>query len=144
MEIGGEVFASGLRKDGKQWRIGINRPQRDAPYDQVFKVLTLQDKAFATSGDYRNYFEIDGKRFSHILDPNNGYPVTNGVVSVSIMSDTCTFADGLATAVMVLGPEKGLRLVNSLDNTECLIVVQKNGALTDYYSKGFVNVKSGG
>ena len=144
VEIGGEVFASGLRKDGKQWRIGINRPQKDAHYDQVFKVLTLQDKAFATSGDYRNYFEIDGKRFSHILDPNNGYPVTNGVVSVSIMSDTCTFADGLATAVMVLGPEKGLKLVNSLDNTECLIVVQKNGALTDYYSKGFVNVKSGG
>jgi len=144
VEIGGEVFASGLRKDGKQWRIGINRPQKDAPYDQVFKVLTLQDKAFATSGDYRNYFEIDGKRFSHILDPNNGYPITNGVVSVSIMSDTCTFADGLATAVMVLGPEKGLNLVNSLDNTECLIVVQKNGALTDYYSKGFVNVKSGG
>ena len=143
VEIGGEVFASGLRKDGKQWRIGINRPQKDAPYDQVFKVLTLQDKAFATSGDYRNYFEIDGKRFSHILDPNNGYPVTNGVVSVSIMSDTCTFADGLATAVMVLGPEKGLKLVNSLDNTECLIVVQKNGALNDYYSKGFVNVKSG-
>ena len=140
VEIGGEVFASGLRKDGKQWRIGINRPRKDAPYDQVFKVLTLQDKAFATSGDYRNYFEIDGKRFSHILDPNNGYPVTNGVVSVSIMSDTCTFADGLATAVMVLGPEKGLRLVNSLDNTECLIVVQKNGALTDYYSKGFVKL----
>jgi len=144
VEIGGEVFASGLRKDGKQWRIGINRPQKDAPYDQVYKVLTLQDKAFATSGDYRIYFEIDGKRFSHILDPNNGYPITNGVVSVSIMSDTCTFADGLATAVMVLGPEKGLKLVNSLDNTECLIVVQKNGALTDYYSKGFIKVKSGG
>lgn len=144
VEIGGEVFASGLRKDGKQWRIGINSPQKDAPYDQVFKVLTLQDKAFATSGDYRNYFEIDGKRYSHILDPKNGYPITNGVVSVSIISDTCTFADGLATAVMVLGPEKGLDLVNSLDNTECLIVVQKNGALTEYYSKGFVDVKSVG
>jgi thiamine biosynthesis lipoprotein len=144
VEIGGEVYASGLRKDGKHWKIGINRPQIDAPYDQVFKILTLKDKAFATSGDYRNYFEIDGKRFSHILDPQNGYPVTNGVVSVSIISDTCTFADGLATAVMVLGPEKGLDLVNSLDSTECLIVVQKNGALTEYYSKGFVNVKSVG
>ena len=144
VEIGGEVFASGLRKDGKQWRIGINKPQKDAPYDQVFKVSALQDKAFATSGDYRNYFEIDGKRFSHILDPGNGYPVTNGVVSVSIISDTCTFADGLATAVMVLGPEKGLNLVNTLDKTECLIVVQKNGSLIEYYSKGFVNVKSVG
>jgi thiamine biosynthesis lipoprotein len=147
VEIGGEVYASGLRKDGKQWKIGINRPQIDAPCDQVFKILTLKDKAFATSGDYRNYFEIDGKRFSHILDPKNGYPVTNGVVSVSIISDTCTFADGLATAVMVLGPEKGLDLVNSLDSTECLIVVQKNGALTEYYSKGFVKLpalKGGG
>ena len=138
VEIGGEGFASGLRKDGKQWRIGINRPHKDAPYDQVYKVLTLQDKAFATSGDYRNFFELDGKRFSHILDPRSGYPIMNGVVSVSIMADTCTFADGLATAVMVLGPDKGLKLVNSIDNTECLIVVQKDdGTLIDYFSESF-------
>ena len=140
VEIGGEIFASGLRKDGKQWKIGINRPHKDAPYDQVYKVLTLQNKAFATSGDYRNYFELDGKRFSHILDPRNGYPVLNGVVSVSILANTCTFADGLATAVMVLGHEKGLELVTRLDFVECLIVVQKNdGALIDYFSEGFKN-----
>jgi thiamine biosynthesis lipoprotein len=138
VEIGGEGFASGLRKDGKRWRIGINRPHKDAPYDQVYKVLTLQDKAFATSGDYRNFFELNGKRFSHILDPKSGYPIMNGVVSVSIMADTCTFADGLATAVMVLGPDQGLKLVNSIDNTECLIVVQKDdGTLIDYFSESF-------
>jgi thiamine biosynthesis lipoprotein len=144
IEIGGEVFAAGSRKDGKNWRIGINRPEVNAPFDQVYKVVVLHDKGFATSGDYRNYFECQGKRFSHILDPRNGYPINNGVVSVSIVADTCTFADGLATAVMVLGHRKGLELVNSLDNTECLIVVQAhNGTLTDFYSKGFISQKNG-
>jgi len=138
VEIGGEVFAAGLRKDGKKWRIGINRPQKNAPVDQVYKVVDLQDKGFATSGDYRNYFEVNQKRFSHVIDPKNGYPVDNGVVSVSIISNTCTFADGLATAVMVLGHKKGLDLVNRLDNTECFIVTQsKDGVLIDHYSKGF-------
>jgi thiamine biosynthesis lipoprotein len=138
VEIGGEVFAAGFRKDGKQWRIGINTPRTGSPFDQVYKVVNLHDKGFATSGDYRNYFEAGGQRFSHILDPRNGYPVRNGVVSVSIVADTCTFADGLATAVMVLGPEKGLERVNSLDHTECLIVVRTHdGKLIDHYSKGF-------
>jgi thiamine biosynthesis lipoprotein len=138
VEIGGEVFAAGLRKDGKEWRIGINRPQENAPIDQVYKVVDLQDKGFATSGDYRNYFEVNQKRFSHIIDPRNGYPVDNGVVSVSIIANTCTFADGLATAVMVLGHDKGLDLVNRLNDTECFIVTQgKDGVLIDHYSRGF-------
>ena len=141
VEIGGEVFAQGLRKDGKKWKIGINNPRKDSPFDQVYKAVSIRDKGFATSGDYRNYFECKGKRFSHILDPRNGYPITNGVVSVSIIADTCTFADGLATAIMVLGHKKGLELVNSLSNTECLIVVRADDeTLTDYYSKGFIPV----
>ncbi len=139
VEIGGEVFAAGFRKDGKEWRIGINKPQKNAPIDQVYKVLNLQDKGFATSGDYRNYFEVNQKRFSHVIDPRNGYPVDNGVVSVSIIANTCTFADGLATAVMVLGHKKGIDLVNRLDNAECFIVVNReDGALIDHYSKGFI------
>jgi thiamine biosynthesis lipoprotein len=139
VEIGGEVFASGHRKDGKPWRVGINRPQKDAPYDQIYKVINLHNKAFATSGDYRNYFEVDGKRYSHILDPRSGYPISNGVVSVSIVADDCTFADGLSTAVMVLGPQKGLALINKLDDVEGLIVTrQQDGRLIDHYSKGFI------
>ncbi|MBU0987308.1 MAG: FAD:protein FMN transferase [Proteobacteria bacterium] len=138
VEIGGEVFASGFRKDGQPWRVGINRPQKDAPFDQVYKVLSLSGKALATSGDYRNFFEINGKRFSHVLDPRNGYPLTNGVVSVSIVAETCTFADGLATAVMVMGPARGLELVNRLAGVEGLIIVQdSDGRLADYYSQGF-------
>jgi thiamine biosynthesis lipoprotein len=137
VEIGGEGYAAGVRRDGKPWKIGINLPDPAASPDQAYKILALRNEAFATSGDYRNFFEYSGQRFSHVLDPRKGFPVANGVVSVSILATTCTFADGLATAVMVMGREKGLDLVNRLDNIECLIIVRKDGAgLVDYYSNG--------
>ena len=142
VEIGGEVFASGYSKDGKLWRIGINRPQADAAFDEVYKVVTLYNRAFATSGDYRNFFVVDGIRYAHIIDPRTGYPISNGVVSVTIIADTCTFADGLATAIMVMGPEKGLDLINRLDAVEGLIIVeQMDGSLSDFFSKGFNALK---
>lgn len=138
VEIGGEIYAAGLRKDGQEWRVGVNTPQKDAPADQVYKVVHLRDKAMATSGDYRNFLEMDGKIYSHVIDPKTGYPVSNHVVSVSVIADSCTYADGLATAVMVMGKTQGLKLVNSLNNVECLIIVmEKDGTLTDYYSTGF-------
>lgn len=138
VEIGGEVYAAGLRKDGRPWRVGINQPQKDAAFNQVYKVVNLNDKAFATSGDYRIFIEIDGRRFAHIIDPRTGYPVTSRVVSASIVAANCTFADGLATALVVLGPAKGLELVNGLTDVECLIVAQKqDGTLIDYYSENF-------
>ena len=138
VEIGGEVYASGRRKDGQPWKVGINRPRKDAPIDEIYKIVTLTDKALATSGNYRKFFEMDGKHYSHIIDPRTGYPVSNGVVSVSIMTDRCTFADGLATAIMVMGLEKGLALINKLAHVEGLIlVVGKNGELKSYYSNGF-------
>ncbi len=142
VEIGGEVFASGYRKDGKLWRIGINRPQTDAALNEVYKVVDLHNRAFATSGNYRQFFVVDGIRYAHIIDPRTGYPISNGVVSVTIIADTCTFADGLATAIMVMGPEKGLDLINRLDAVEGLIIVeQADGSLADFYSEGFEVLK---
>lgn len=138
VEIGGEIFAAGYRQDNARWRIGINRPRADAAFDAVYKVVELQNQGFATSGDYRNFFEINGVRYSHIIDPRTGFPVSNRVVSASIISVNCAMADGLATAVMVLGVKKGLELIDRLDGVEGLIVVeQNNGTLVDYYSKGF-------
>ena len=138
VEIGGEVYAAGVRADGKNWRVGINRPQKDAAIDEVYKAVSLADQALATSGDYRNFFEIDGVRYSHVIDPRSGYPVSNGVVSVSIIADNCTLADGLATALMVMGAEKGIQLVKRLDNVECFIVLEtSDGHLLDFYSPGF-------
>jgi thiamine biosynthesis lipoprotein len=138
VEIGGEVYGAGQREDGRQWRIGINRPRIDAAFDDVYKVVALRNQGFATSGDYRNFFEIDGVRYSHVIDPRTGFPVSNGVVSVSIISATCAMADGLATAVMVMGVDKGMELIDRLDGVEGLIVVEQNGGtLLDYPSQGF-------
>jgi len=140
VEIGGEVYASGCRRDGKKWRVGVNTPEKDAPTDAIYKVLAIKNKALATSGDYRNFFEVKGKTYSHIIDPRTGYPVTNGVVSVSILADTCVFADGLATGILVMGRVKGLELIDRMDGVECLIISKDTkGELTNYYSKGFRN-----
>ena len=142
VEIGGEVFASGYRKDGGLWRIGINRPQTGAAFDEVYKVVNLYNRAFATSGDYRNFFVVDGIRYAHIIDPRSGYPISNRVVSVTIIADTCTYADGLATAIMVMGSTRGIELIDRLDRVEGLIVVEQlDGSLDDFYSKGFKVLK---
>jgi thiamine biosynthesis lipoprotein len=138
VEIGGEVYAAGSRIDGKPWRIGVNYPSKDAPVNKIYRVAELSNRAMASSGDYRNFVEINGRLYSHVIDPRTGYPVDNGVVSVSVTADSCTLADGLATAVMVMGHEKGLALVQRLQGVECLIVVQAaDGTLTDYPSRGF-------
>jgi thiamine biosynthesis lipoprotein len=138
VEIGGEVFAAGSRRDGGPWRVGINRPQADAPPDELYRVAVLRDAAFATSGDYRSFFLRDGVRYSHVLDPRTGRPVTNGVVSVSVLAPDCTLADGLATAAMVMGAETGVALLERLPDVEGLVVVAtKDGRLVDHASSGF-------
>ena len=138
VEIGGEIYAAGLRPDGQRWRVGINRPAKEAAFNEVYKVVSISDQAFATSGDYRIFFELNGRRYSHVIDPRSGYPVSNGVVSVSIIADNCTLADGLATAIMVMGAGKGIRLVDRMANVEAFIVVEKsNGSLVNYSSRGF-------
>lgn len=138
VEIGGEVFASGMRRDGRPWRVGINRPHPDAAPDEVFGVAHLRDQGFATSGDYRNFLVEDGVRYSHVLDPRTGRPVRNGVVSVSILAPDCTLADGLATAVMVMGAEAGIALIERLDGVEGLVVVEaEGGLLEEHRSRGF-------
>jgi len=141
VEIGGEVYAAGVRIDGHPWRIGINKPVAGAPFDQVYHVVNLQNRAFATSGDYRNFFEIDGQRYAHIIDPRTGYPVVNNVVSASVTADTCALADGLATALMVMGAAAGVELVNRMDGVECLIISRnEHGGLSDHTSLGFPTV----
>jgi len=138
VEIGGEVFGAGSRRDGRPWRVGINRPQADAAPDEIYRVAPLRDAAFATSGDYRSFFVRDGVRYSHILDPRTGRPVSNGVVGVSILAPDCTLADGLATAVMVMGAEAGVALLERLPAVEGLVVVEtKDGRLEDHATSGF-------
>ena len=106
VEIGGEVRARGMRADGRAWSIGIESPDRTG----VTEAVPLRDAAIATSGDYRNYFEHEGERYAHVLDPRTGWPVSHGLTSVTVIASSAATADALATALLVLGPEKGLQL----------------------------------
>ncbi|MBR9980183.1 MAG: FAD:protein FMN transferase [Desulfatitalea sp.] len=138
VEIGGEVYAAGQRLDGRPWRVGINQPERNAPADAIHAVVQLQDRALATSGDYRQYYEIDGRLFAHILDPRTGYPVRTDVVSATVIADNCTFADGLATALVVMAAGEGLALLDDLPGVEGLIITRSaDGTLTNLPSQGF-------
>ncbi|MCP3953854.1 MAG: FAD:protein FMN transferase, partial [Desulfobacterales bacterium] len=138
VEIGGEVVAEGVRKDGQPWVVGINRPVPGATVNAVYRALALSNGAMATSGDYRIFFEMGGVRYSHVIDPRTGYPVKNRVASVSVVAPDCTRADGLATALMVMGIKDGLALINQLPNIECLIITQTpDGQLSEHTSSGF-------
>lgn len=139
VEIGGEIYVSGRKNHNKKWNIGISNPKHDNT-KETYKVLNLSDKAIATSGTYLNFFELNGKTYSHIINPKTGWPVNNDIVSVSVLADNCTFADGLATALMVMGKQKGLELINRLDNVECMIVIKtKDERLIPIFSKNFEN-----
>lgn len=108
VEVGGEVRAAGRNSRGTPWRLGIERP-RLAP-GSVQRIVPLSNLAVATSGDYRNYREIDGQRFSHIIDPRTGWPIRHRLASVSVFHPRCMIADALATALMVMGAEEGYEL----------------------------------
>ena len=105
IEIGGEVRCRGMRSDGKAWQIGIEQPDQS---DRVVqRVVSLSNASLATSGDYRNYYELDGVRFTHVLDPARGRPVRHTLAAVTVLAADCLTADGLATALLVMGPETG-------------------------------------
>ena len=106
IDIGGELRSKGKNLDSEPWQIGIEKPDSASP-QSVYKLIAISDKSIATSGSYRNYFEQDGVRYSHIINPHTGYPIEHKLVSVSVISDDCITADVYATALMVLGPNKG-------------------------------------
>ena len=137
VEIGGELAGAGRNKKGEFWAVGISRSDKKLSRQGLFKVVTLENSAIATSGNYRNFFEIEGKTYSHIIDPKTGWPVDNRVVSASVIAPDCTFADGLATALMVMDIDAGLGMVNRLDRVECLVVSKRGNKLTTHVSTGF-------
>ena len=107
VEVGGEISAVGLNQQDRPWRIGIERPTAEGGIETV---VPLRNHAMATSGDYRNTREIEGQLVSHTIDPRTGRPVDHQLASVSVISEHCAVADGLATALEVLGPEQGYAL----------------------------------
>ncbi len=124
VEIGGEVRARGRNERGRIWRIGVERP--DSARGTVQRVVPLPDMAMATSGDYRQYREIEGTRISHIIDPRTARPIDHAVASATVLHPSCAFADGLATAMMVLG-EDGMHLADENGWAVLLLVRTPDG-----------------
>ncbi|MCB5162419.1 FAD:protein FMN transferase [Marinomonas algarum] len=105
VEVGGEIVSKGTKLDDVPWRIAVESPA--GGHDIAERIIDVTDVAMATSGDYRNYFEKNGIRYSHTINPVTGRPITHRLVSVTVIDKTATMADGLATAITVLGPKKG-------------------------------------
>jgi thiamine biosynthesis lipoprotein len=124
-EVGGEITVSGHNATGKPWRIGVDRPMlASQPGEALQHILTVSTGGVATSGDYRNYREIEGRRITHMIDPRTGYPIDHSLASVTIVAENCMLADGYATAVMVMGLDEGLSWLESLEKVEGLLITR--------------------
>ncbi|MCK6504269.1 FAD:protein FMN transferase [Myxococcota bacterium] len=130
VEVGGEVRARGQNPDGQPWRVGVERPDGDGG---VLQAVALPDGAMATSGDYRNYREVDGQRISHTIDPRTGRPITHGLASVSVLQPSCAWADAWATALNVLGPVDGPALAQA-QGLPALFVVRQGTSFSTTHS----------
>ncbi|MEM8969998.1 MAG: FAD:protein FMN transferase [Bacteroidota bacterium] len=133
VEIGGEVVCRGVNDKGETWKIGIDDPNQAG---NMSAAVTLDNQAIATSGNYRNYYEVDGKRYAHTIDPKTGQQVTHSVLSVSVIADDCMTADGYATAFMVLGLEPSKEIIAQNPSLEVLIIYDDNGTTKTFQTEG--------
>lgn len=124
VEVGGELRAKGTGPDGRPWRVGIERPQSDVR--SAYMTLDLVDMAVATSGDYRNYYEVEGVRYSHIIDPRTLAPVRHSGASVTVVHPSAVWADAWATALSVLGPDRGLEIAER-ERIAAVFLVRRGG-----------------
>lgn len=139
VEIGGEIVTSGVNPKGNLWRIGIDKPIDDPSVQnrELQMIIQLSGKALATSGNYRNFYEKDGKKYAHTIDPRTGYPVQHSLLSATIVAADCMTADAYATACMVLGLDESMALIESLPNIEACFIYQGHSALNVTYTSGF-------
>jgi len=139
IDIGGEVIGSGTKPGGEKWNVAIEMPTLNADDDRTIQaVISLQDLAISTSGSYRKFYEEDGIRYSHTIDPSNGYPVKHSLLSVSVLSGDCMTSDAYATALMVMGLEKGKEFLAHHPGIEAyLIYSTPDGSMKTYFTKGF-------
>ncbi|MGF6495865.1 thiamine biosynthesis lipoprotein [Luteibacter sp. 621] len=141
VEVGGELRAHGRKPDGTPWHIGIERPGAASGavdnVDEVGRIVSLTDKAIATSGDYRHFFETGGTFYSHHIDPRTGYPVAHTVASVSIVGDDCMHADSLGTTMTVLGPDEGMAYAKQHDIAVLFVLYRGDGTFEERTSPAF-------
>lgn len=120
INLGGNVLALGARPDGTPWRIGVQDPF--LPRGEYMGIMKLRDQTLVSSGTYEKYLEEKGKRYHHIIDPQTGYPVENNLLSVSVVTEKSIDGDGLSTTIFLLGLEKGMELVEKLEDVEAVFI----------------------
>lgn len=126
VEIGGEVRTKGKNRKNEPWMIAVETPDLESAGSKTISwALPLESKAMATSGDYRNYYEIDGIRYSHEIDPRTGYPAQTGVASATVVATNCMDADALATALIIMGAESGLQFIEKLEGVEAFLILRE-------------------
>lgn len=133
INMGGEVYCLGSKPPAKSWTIGIRDPDDK---NKVIARLNITDKAVATSGTYENFHIYGGKEYGHIMDPRTGYAIENDLRSVTVLADDCTTADALATAIFVLGENKGIELVDKLPGIDAFLIVKDGGGIRVKMSSG--------
>jgi thiamine biosynthesis lipoprotein len=137
IDAGGDILVSGVKQGETQWRIAVRHPRET---QAVLGVISLGEQdsriAVVTSGDYERFFESEGKRYHHILDPRSGYPAGQ-LASVTVIAPSGTLADALSTATFVLGPEQGLEFLEDFPDAEGLLIAEREGTLTAWKTKGF-------
>ena len=126
VDIGGEIVAAGVNAKGREWQIGIDNPKDDTAYkDLEYKLIVqLKGRALATSGNYRNFYIKDGRKYAHTIDPHTGYPVQHSLLSASILADDCMTADAYATTCMVIGLDEAMKLIESQPGIDACFIYQ--------------------
>lgn len=135
VNLGGNVVTLGGKPDGSPWSIGVQNPR--AANGTYLGVLKVKDKAVVSSGDYERYFEKDGVRYHHILDPKTGYPADSGLMATTIVADSSIVADVLSTSVFVLGLDEGMKLIESMNGVEALFITEDKMI---YTTKGMADI----
>ena len=141
VDIGGEVVARGSKPNGNMWVVGIEKPANNKYSSQQVDVkINLDNMAVVTSGNYRKYYENDGVKYSHTINPFTGFPVSHTLLSVSVLAPKAWEADAMATAFMVMGLEKSLKFLEHNPSYEAYFIYDQNGEYKTYSTEGFETV----
>jgi thiamine biosynthesis lipoprotein len=142
IDIGGEVLGKGKKPDGQSWIVGVENPATDSLAERTLNTkVRLDYRALATSGSYRKYYEENGVRYSHTIDPATGYPVRHSLLSVSVLAHDCATADGYATAFMVMGYEKAMKFLENQTGLEAYFIIDGgSGTYQILATKGFEEI----
>ena len=137
VDIGGELRAKGHNAKGQTWTVGINVPSETAEVTELQTAIPLKNRAIATSGNYRNFYEVNGQKFSHTINPDTGFPERSNLLSASVIAEDCMVADAFDTAVMPMGLEKAFAMAQAMNDLEgYFIYSDENGNMAVKYTDG--------